>query len=153
MKRALLGIVLLVASCGGGDGSTGGLTPAENALQGNWIADISSVEGLGLTFNDLNYVYSDIAILTDGSVAAQIETGTYTATGGTLTIVPQKWSCPPPDPAATYTYTVSPGSLVVQTSGAILSFVPNTAPPGSGAILTGCFAMDGTFVQRPVQPL
>lgn len=81
----------------------------------------------------------------------QLTTGTFTATGGNLSFVPQQSSCAAAAPWSC-TYRVSSGSLVLTDSGGTVSFSRGTAT-GTGVVTYGCFDSVGNFTPRPVSPL
>lgn len=73
---ALLGITLMVASCGGGGG--GGGSAQANPVVGVWAANGGSFSGMTVTFTNSN-TYT----LKNGDTV--IDQGTYSATSDTIT--------------------------------------------------------------------
>ena len=138
---AILGLL----GCGGG-----GSSPA-NALVGDWVFEPTTDSALAVTFKgDGTYVQQSLQLTSTNSAEDEIEGGTFTADGSTLTQRPTRWSCPGPDPITSVSYTVTTTQLTV-VAGAnvfILSRANFSSSGGSpmGAVLTtGCFLQDGSF--------
>lgn len=152
MRLILLGLVVAVVGCGAPETPE---TP-EQRLIGTWIyvAADNSV-ALGATFNaDGSYVLQQLELTYSGSINDEVETGTYSATETAVSTVPQKFSCPGPDPGATLAYDFSGSSLQLTGPGGSYVLAPDTAAtPSMAAITWGCFQADGSFVAQPLAPV
>jgi len=79
--------------------SCGGAVNGNEGIYGNWLyndADAYLGYGYGLTLGtDGTYELTDMSFWQScpGSVAAQVETGTFAVNAGTITFTPQQWSC------------------------------------------------------------
>jgi hypothetical protein len=142
-------VTFVVAAC---SSSSGGGPPS---LYQDWLyTDSSGNSGIAATFkSDGTYVVSDLMITSSTSANAQVETGTFTASNGSLAMAPKEDSCPGPDAAYSLGYSFQGGNLeIVQPSGVLL-MQPNTTSPGSigsFAITIGCFDGSGNLKASPL---
>jgi hypothetical protein len=113
--------------------------------------------GVGIDINsDGTYEGKLIQLTNTAPVTAneQLEEGNWSASPTTLTLTPTQWSCTGADPASTATYTLSGGSLVVNTSSGAVTFMRDTTPPPSASAVTyGCFDANGNFTAQPLGPV
>jgi hypothetical protein len=142
MKKLLL--LLVLAGCGGNAPS----------LVGNWIY-VNGSSGIAATFrDDGTYVASKLALTSSASADAEIETGTYMAADGTLTTIPQQWTCPGPDPVTAVSYSLDGVDLQVSSPSGVLVMSPNSTPASSNFALTfGCFDSSGSFTPQSLAPV
>lgn len=149
-RALLLAVAVLESACA----SSSSDAPS---LDGNWIyVDDQGTAGLGVTFNDDGTYAAFLMALTSRSSAdAEVETGTFTAQGGTVTFTPQEWTCPGPDPASSVKYTFRNGNLLLSFPSGIISLQQNTASSDEAFSITyGCFnRKTHTFIRAELAPV
>ncbi len=129
---------------------------AAPSLYGNWLyTNAAGTSGIGATFKkDGTYVWTTLALTSQTSGNAEIETGTFRATGSTIVFTPQQYSCPGPYPPITWKYTLSSSALVFSFPTGAISMKPNNEPASdSFTVVFGCFAKDGSFTKRELTPV
>ena len=98
---ALIGMVLLIASCGGGGGGGGSSAPSSPVV-GEWAASGGAFAGFTVTFTETEY-----SLKNNGT---EIEKGKYTATSDKVTFTA------PDNSTTTVSYTKS-GTEITITGG------------------------------------
>ncbi len=130
---------------------------AEPSLNGNWMyVNAAGTAGTGISFKpDGTYVGFTLALTSSASANAEVETGNFVAKNGAITLTPEEWTCPGPDPVSTAKYSFNSGSLTIATSSGIVSLKPNNGPASDTfAISYGCFdAKTGAFKRAPLAPV
>jgi len=148
MKRACLPLLVLFLACSSSSGPP--------SVYNTWLyTSTDGTSALGVTFKtDGTYVSQVLQLTSATSGNDQVESGTFTARGSTLTFTPTKWSCPEPtDPPYTATYQQSGDTLSIAYSSGVVVYVVDTAGASSFAIATGCFPKSGGFVATPLEPI
>jgi hypothetical protein len=164
--KYMIAFALCMVACGG---SSGGdptePSPPDNGVSNpntdsgsapqvsTYCYDASNTSGECFSFwSNGNYVLDIIALTSDTSANAQIETGTYTRTGSEFSFTPEKWTCAHGalNPF-TVGYTLSGDNLILDLSTGVLSLTLDTTPAATNFdIVDGCFEMSG-FVSMPLQ--
>jgi hypothetical protein len=168
MRKTLVGFLFVAAlGCGSSDDA--------QKIVGNWWAGAApdwaaSVGSTGSTTT------IEIAFLSNGQYSAykeqitsdiapgaadaggmataniEVEDGTYTVTGSTLTCVPAGSTCAKPDPLSNVSISFTGSDLELDTSSGVISLQKN--PPDivfGGFVKTyGCFDSSGHFTEGPV---
>jgi hypothetical protein len=149
---SIVGVALLTAACSSGSSSG---SSGSNSIDGNWLyTDAAGTGGVGLTFNaDGTYVLTELVETSSTSFNAQVEDGTFTVSGNTITETPQKSSCPGPVPVHQLTYSFQGSNLAVTDSSAVVVLQPNTATASNAAIVIGCFDANNNFTAQPLAPV
>ena len=147
MKASWMIAAVLASACSSG---SGGGSPS---LDGKWeYIDSAGTAGDGVTFNsDGTYVLQVLQLTSSTSGNDEVEKGTFTVSGNTITATPKEWSCPGPDTVSTMTYSFQGSSLALALPSGILILQPNTSPPATNAsIVIGCFDSSGNFKPEPL---
>lgn len=141
----LLGLVLV--GCGGDP------TPAER-LQGVWF-DANALQCFpSVAFSGSSFSIATICASSNGNAQADIEAGTFVATDTKITVTIDRASCPATaSKSFAVGYALTGGSLVLSDASATLSLVRTTPGVGSGTVMYGCIADDGTFTPMPISSL
>jgi len=160
MGRTVVLLALLVGC--GGDGPAdildpgSGQSPSARALIGNWIAQLTSICGVGLNFAaDGSYSQNNVCVDSSSQFGADLETtvGSYTADSDKIYFSADKSTCSDQGKKTYLPYTLGPGSLTVTTDTTAIVLKPNTASGGVGAAATlGCFR-NGAFTPAPLVPI
>jgi hypothetical protein len=134
----------------------------------NWATDVGSTgstTAIAIMFtSDGQYSAIKEQITSDGppgatttdmaTANAEVEDGTYTVSGSTLTCVPTESTCPEPDPFSNVFISFTGSELDLDTSSGIVSLQKNTANNVWGIIKTyGCFDSSGHFTEEPPVPV
>jgi hypothetical protein len=156
MRKALLGFLLLAAiGCGGSNDS--------EMIVGSWFASAaptwaSNVGSIGtsiiIEFMSGGQYSANKVQLASATVAnTEVETGTYTVSGSTLTTVPEQWTCPYSDPSYAVSIAFVGGDLQLDTSSGVISLQKTPESFDSGYQFTqGCFDSSGNFTPEPFGP-
>jgi hypothetical protein len=113
--------------------------------------DPAGTAGLGVIFNsDGTYTFTELELTSSTSANAQIETGTFTVSGATITATPKEWSCPGPDAVYSLSYSFQGSSLNLSQPSGIIILQQNTSTASSGAIAIGCIDSSGNFKAEPL---
>jgi hypothetical protein len=151
IRVGVLASVLLMAGCG--SSSSGSSTPS---LYQTW-EDLSAngENGQFLVFSQSGgYVHSILATTSSANVFdAEIEQGTFTISGQTMTLTPTQWTCTGAYAPYTATFNISGQTLEFVVNGAILGLQPDTATAGQGTLVEGCFGSTGGFTQQALAPV
>lgn len=149
-RALLLAVAVLESACA----SSSSDAPS---LDGNWIyVNDQGTAGLGVTFNgDGTYTAFVMAMTSQSSADAEVETGLFTTQAGAVTFTPREWTCPGPDPASTVKYTFSNGNLLLSFPSGIISLQQNTASSDEAFSITyGCFdRKTHTFIRSQLAPV
>jgi hypothetical protein len=115
---------LLATACSSSSGSGG-----PPSLDGSWIyANSDGSAGAGAEFkSDGTYEVQELTVTSSTTVNDQIETGTFTVSGSTITLTPKQSSCPGPDAVYTLNYSFQGSNLALTQPSGIIVFQPNTA--------------------------
>src|SRR5690348_3676774 len=72
-------------------------------LYGNWMyASADGIRGTGIEFrNDGTYSQFNLALTSETSADAELETGAFTVNGSSITVTPQQATCPGPSSVLT----------------------------------------------------
>lgn len=154
-RVALSALAVFILGCGTNDDEYPD-PGSDSRLYGEWINQVSSSSGLGVSFK-ADRSYSLISILitsTAGTTAdAEIENGTYTVAGSTLTFTPREATCPSPIAIWATTFSISGQTLVFHGTSAAVSFLRSTSTGGGSAIVRyGCFE-NGVLTPHPLAPV
>ena len=145
-----------LSACGGDGGGP--------SLDGQWEYDPSNSSAAAITFDSSAGTYvSQLLVLTNtvtdssgritsASANDEIERGTFTAAGGTITFSPRQYSCPGADAAYQATYDFYQGGLRLVLQGAIVVWQRESGSTmgASYVLTTGCFDGSGGFTQYPL---
>jgi len=160
MKTLLSSLVLLaLVGCGSNDSSSPN-NPSGGSLAGTtWVNEISTNAALAIAFTSSTTWKADmVALLTDGSYGLQIDSGTYSISGSTLTLTKTASSCEGVSTAtvtktAADTYTRNGSSLTLLSGDGthVAMFqLDNTPPTGMGIATIGCFDNNNNFITHAV---
>ena len=146
----LLALVMLGAGCG--DNTYGGLT-------GTWFdqfADGGAVLGLTLK-SDGTFRYESMRLTSPSTANDQVETGAFMLEGNTrIAITVHEWTCPGPNPGASFVYELNGDSLMLNDdiAGVNIALTRDTSGVVSSFALTlGCNQAGGNFVPEPLAPV
>jgi hypothetical protein len=149
MKTIAIASLLALAACSGGSSGSG-----QPSLYGNWMyVDSQGTAGVGVSFkSDGTYVLYQLSLTSSSSALAEIETGTFTVSGNTITSTPEQWSCTGPDGVSSVSYSFSGNDLVITTASGIVSLQPDNATASDSFVITiGCFdGKTGAFTKQPL---
>jgi hypothetical protein len=123
------------------------------SLDGNWFyADSAGTSGVGVSFkNDGSYELQELVLTSSTSGNDQVEIGTFTVSGNTITVTPTQWSCKGPDAIYQLTYSFDGSNLSLAQPSGIIVMQPNNNTASSGeAIAIGCFDTAGNFTPEPL---
>jgi len=150
MKRRIGALLLLLSAigCGGGDPS------AQEQLAGNWAFTApDGMSGIGLTFTGADYAAFTMDLTSANTANAEVENGSFNASGTQIRFFPREWSCAGADPTYAFPYKFVGSSLSITIGNTVIVFEPiMAAPAASFAITTGC-NQTGTFVPGPLAPV
>ena len=155
MKKLLVSLVLLaLVGCGSNDSST---PPASSSsLVGTWLDIIDSNTAAVIAFTSTTWKAEIVVLLADGTYGVQMDSGTYSVSGSTVTLTKTASSC---EGVATATVTKANADtfsrvgdhLTLTTSTTILAFQLDTTPPtGMGAAAIGCIDNNNKFITHAV---
>ena len=156
--KTLLVALEIVALVGCGSNDSGSSTTSTPSLIGTWLDAPSSSEAVELTFTASTWQTKQLALLTNGTNGVEIDAGTYTLSGSTLTMTRTSTSCK----GITATLASSKANTVERQGNSLTLTTPSTltvwqletAPPaGMGAATIGCFDSSGNFTANPVGAL
>jgi hypothetical protein len=146
-------------SSGGATASAGAQSAAATSLVGSWQFN-SDPPGLSIVLHieaDGTYESNIVTFPTSSFWDDQIERGTYTVAGSTLTTTPKQWSCPGPDPVASSTFSFTDGALVIANAKGAISYPPqpteNGGIPAGVAVTVGCYGSNSSFTPMPLAPV
>jgi hypothetical protein len=145
MRRALL-LLIAVAGCGGED---------DSALEGVWMMDYDASCGLALSVDKGRYSVIDACELNTGGLGADVEVGSYTIDGGTITFNTEQWTCPDGETTTRLPFAVNGDQLTLASSGGTLLMkrYHSMEEAVGGSIQYGCFADDGKFTPAQLRPV
>lgn len=148
-RRVVLGIALTMVACSSS-------TEQSPSIYGDWLyASADGKSGVSLTFKqDNSYVFSRLLLTSETSAEAEVETGTFTDSGSTITFTPKQWTCPGPDPVTSVGRSFAGGNLLFSLPSGLITLKPNNST-GDGtafAVVYGCFKA-GTFVKADLAPV
>jgi hypothetical protein len=157
MQKTLIGFLFL-AAIGCSSGSSDSEMIVGSWFVGaapNWASNLGPIGTtvlIGFT-SDGQYSASKVQIASTTVANAEVETGTYTVSGSTLTTVPEQWTCPFDDPTSTVSISFVGGDLELNTSSGTVSLQKTTESvvPVS-ELRDGCFDSSGSFTEGPVGP-
>jgi hypothetical protein len=157
------------AGVGGDSASDGGgttTTPVQNdGIYGSWFFETSDQKSAdAIEFDeDGTYVFIILELTSSSSGKSQDETGTFTASDGTITFTPDESTCPSPQGVYQAPYTLTrDGGLTLTFGSTLINFVPEqtsssgggTTTGGGSSVETGCYSSDGTtFTPAPLAPV
>src|SRR6185503_4051485 len=147
--RQLASLLLLLAACGGGSTPT-----PEQQLPGIWLDVDAAGSGTVLTLkSDDRYVVETILATGTNAGNDQVQEGSFSINGGQLGLVPDRSSCPGPQPGFWVMWSLAADGLTITDGDGTSTFTRSTVSPTAGGQFTfGCFLPEG-FVANPVSPL
>lgn len=152
--RTFAVLFLVLVGCGSGMPSD----PLAGTAWSTTIQNTSCATGFG--FNaDSTYEHLTICTLNDGTTAAEIDEGDYSADARTLSLVLRQASCLASDytsltPSMGYSVSADIMTISSSTGALVLSRSQGSGGMGgTGAVTYGCFDASGNFTVEPIAPL
>jgi hypothetical protein len=153
MGKAFLALGVLLVGCGSSDGAAA----SAPILDGVWQTTQASGCAITYGFDGSKFTDNFVCQLQSGNLGMEIESGTFSATGTELDLVPTESSCAAHASAGTVGYSFNGQHLVLRYSN--LSIILDKTKPGSGGgvIANGCWDTDASntliFTQGPITKL
>lgn len=121
----------------------------------SWVYESSGGTGIGLDLaDDGGYELSQISVTSSTSGNVEVEKGTYSIDGNSISFTPKEWSCEEKtDAPYTATFAQSGDSLDVGFSWGAVLFQVDASSGAEFADTLGCFLTDGAFVAEPLEPI
>jgi hypothetical protein len=149
MRGAIVVGAVMVVACS--SSSSGG---PPNLYQTWAYVDSAGTAGAGATFtSDGTYELQILELTSSNSGDDQVEIGTFTTSGSTLTLTPKQSTCAGPDAVYSMGYSFSGGNLVLALPSGTIVMQPDTATASDVAITNGCFGDAGAFTSEPLAPV
>lgn len=146
MKTFFVVALLFAAGCGEPSPS--------DRLQGTWFVPSSNQCGPAVTFMDDRFQFAIVCLTSSTSAVADIEQGTFSASGTTVDVSMTRASCPATaDRSLSLAYKFSGDTLIFTEPTGLLSLTRDTAPAGSFNIQFGCIDDAGKFTPGPIVDL
>ncbi|RYZ90475.1 MAG: hypothetical protein EOP04_03800 [Proteobacteria bacterium] len=157
MAKLIFMSVALVSLIGcGKDNKSETASDPLSPLAGTWLLQINDKCGLGFTVNNGIYTRQLLCLETETKINVQVEAGTITSTGSTMTTASTKHSCPgfvPSTLSNNYSFNSVGTALNIYDEGQILTFakfVDNGQSSAGGTVITmGCYDAEGVFTPNP----
>lgn len=146
MRGSIVVGAVMVAAC---SSSSGGGTPSLYQTWAYVTADGSAAAGATFT-SDGTYLFQELTLTSSTTANDQVEEGSFTISGSTITATPKQWTCPGPDAVYTLGYSFQGGNLVLAQPAGTIVMQPDTATASSISITNGCFASSGSFTTAPL---
>jgi hypothetical protein len=143
-------VVLAVALTGACSSSSGG---EPSSVYGTWTyVNATGVTRAGLTLSqDGTYTHYELAPVSSSAANAQVDSGTFVLAGGKITMSPAKASCPGPDPAYEFAYSLEGSDLALGPTQEV--YRPGDATAAYATVIVGCFDASGSFTAEAIMPV
>lgn len=146
-------VVTVALGCGDGGGDTG--DGQSSGIDGQWLMVSDDVKCLtALTFdNDLKYEVDDLCELDDGTMAQQVEIGTYKLNGDKISFTPTGSTCKDADrnvDDAKYDFIDGKLRMLFDEGVILLERLKSDGNASPGEVTFGCFDDEGAFTPTPL---
>ena len=156
--RAFAAAAVATFAVGAGAGCSSTSTvdeDANNGIYGAWhgrTADGATGVRLQLTSGG-RYTLTELTVTSATTANARAETGTFTASPGTITWTPVQSSCSDASSPYQSAYELTGATLSVALPAGVFALEPPDDDGGLGdaALTLGCYASDGTFTAAPAR--
>lgn len=143
---------------GGTSGSSSCQTPTvDSGIVGSWVfADSAASVIIAFTFGgDGSFKEDVIYVAASNSWQDTVTSGQYSASGNSVSIVPEQSSCDSPQAVANDTFSIANGTLSLCNPTTCVTFSENTcSPPAANLIVTtGCSMNGGSFMAHALGPV
>ncbi len=130
---------------------------ANNGIYGAWDGRSGTgATGVRLQLtSDGSYTLTELTVTSATTANARAESGTFTATPGTITWTPVESSCSGAAAAYQSAYELTGETLSLALPAGVFALAPADEDGGLGdaALTVGCYAGDGTFTAAPLAPV